>query len=111
MTPDLTERIEAAEFSEGSLAYLSMLIGFGTRDPEFRDLLFTAVAVLIGADGADLLTLRRRVREIVDLAQVMQTRTETEDEQARARSQKPRDPSRPALRLVTTHIPNPRRTP
>jgi hypothetical protein len=68
----LVERINAADWDEDDCRWFAAQVAVANEDAWMRDLYFAVVARLIGQDGADLMTLRRRAREIVDLAQAMQ---------------------------------------
>lgn len=68
----LIERIDATDWAEEDIRFLERLIGSARCDQRSHDLLMVACAHLIGGDDAELLTLRRRGREIVDLTLAVQ---------------------------------------
>ena len=68
----LTERVAAAEWTADDAAWFALQSEVAIADQACHDLLMAVAAAVIGADGADILTLRRRAREIVDLALAFQ---------------------------------------
>ena len=68
----LTERVTSVEWTDDDAAWFAAQANVAIADQACHDLLMAVAAAVIGADGADILTLRRRAREIVDLALAFQ---------------------------------------
>lgn len=68
----LTDRVNETDWSDADMALFKRHVESAAFDPMSRDLLLAITAAVIGYDDADLMTLRRRARELVDLAILMQ---------------------------------------
>lgn len=69
----LTERFDRLmDDDDACRAWAVHTLDLVERDPLAMDLLMGTVATALAATGADLMTLRRRTREIVDLAVLIQ---------------------------------------
>lgn len=69
----LIERIDNADWPEDARLWFAETVARCQTHPQDRDLFLAATAAILGSDGADIFALRLRAREIVDLAQMMQT--------------------------------------
>lgn len=91
----LTDRVNQTDWSEQDMALFKRQVECAAIDPLSRDLLLAITAAVIGYDGADLMTIRRRGRELVDLAVLMQAERAQVDAVTPARP-----PGQPVLTIV-----------
>lgn len=73
----LYERVNDRDWSDADMAWFKRHVESAAICPLSRDLILATTAAIIGHDDADLLTLRRRARELVDLAVMMQAERAT----------------------------------
>lgn len=86
----LYERVNETDWSDEDMAWFKRHVESAAICPLSRDLILATTAAIIGHDDADLLTLRRRARELVDLAVMMQAERATPESADRPAAAPPR---------------------